>query len=94
MSGPQPLRSSDGTRAFLDAMFVPTLVPLQTGRNNYVDNDRISTAAGFDYDFKAFDSRGRPIPSAAGLQTNNPGWPGFASSGMLFGGGVNLALLL
>jgi long-chain fatty acid transport protein len=124
-------------RTFLDAMFVPTPVPLQTGRSNYVDNDRISTGAGFDYDFKAFkiqwrvgaqaqlhmlmqryqhkldpgmtadgsqvrdefpddaiDSRGRPIPSAAGLQTNNPGWPGFSSQGMLFGGGVNLAVLL
>jgi hypothetical protein len=128
-------------RTFLDAMFVPTPVPLQTGRSNYVDNDRISTGAGFDYDFKVFeihwrvgaqaqlhwlleryqhkldptdasqsahssqlvrdefpddaiDSRGRPIPSSAGLQTNNPGWPGFASSGMLIGGGINLALLL
>jgi long-chain fatty acid transport protein len=124
-------------RTFLDAMFVPTPVPLQTGRTNYVDNDRISTGAGFDYGFKAFklewrvgaqaqlhmlmeryqhkldpststdgtqvrdefpddaiDSRGRPIPSAAGLQTNNPGWPGFSSAGMLFGGGVNLAVLL
>jgi long-chain fatty acid transport protein len=124
-------------RTFLDAMFVPTPVPLQTGRSNYVDNDRISTGAGFDYDFKAFeihwrvgaqaqlhmlmqryqqkldpsastngsqvrdefpddaiDSRGRPISSAAGLQTNNPGWPGFSSWGTLFGGGVNLAVLL
>jgi hypothetical protein len=42
----------------------------------------------------AVDTRGQPIQSAAGLQTNNPGWPGFSSSGFLFGAGVNLALLL
>lgn len=137
------LRHSYGhVRSFLDAMYVPTPVPLQTGRTNYVDNNRISTGAGVDYLFKAFnfdwrvgaqvqlhflayryqqkldptapglerarrdqlvrdefpddavDTRGQPISSAQGLQTNNPGWPGFASSGFLFGAGVNLALLL
>ncbi|HEX4353797.1 MAG TPA: hypothetical protein VHZ95_12800, partial [Polyangiales bacterium] len=125
-------------RTFLDGMFVPTPVPLQTGRTNYVDNDRISGSAGFDYDFKLFDvhfraglsgqlhvlieryqrkldpttqanasqlvrdefpddavdSRGRPIANAQGLQTNNPGWPGFSSMGFLYGGAINLAVLL
>jgi long-chain fatty acid transport protein len=42
----------------------------------------------------AVDSRSMPIAAAAGLQTNNPGWPGFSSSGVLFGGGVSLSLLL
>lgn len=27
-----------------------------------------------------------PLPGAAGLQTNNPGWPGFGSTGWLWGG--------
>jgi long-chain fatty acid transport protein len=121
-------------RVFLDGTFAPTPVPAQTGRSNYVDNDRIGAALGLDYEFEllelrfrigahgqlhglltrsqtklppsgsqrvrdefpddAVDSRGRPIASAMGLQTNNPGWPGFSSSGLLFGAGVNLALLL
>lgn len=121
-------------RSFLDATYVPTAAPLQTGRTNYVDNDRISAAAGVDYAFRlwevpfragaraqlhvlrsryqakleptdpqrvrdefpddAVDTRGNPIAEAAGLQTNNPGWPGFSSSGFLVGGGVSLALLL
>jgi long-chain fatty acid transport protein len=122
-------------RSFLDASYVPTPVPLQTGRSNYVDNDRISAGAGFDVEFElaelhfrvgaqaqlhmllsryqkkldpaqgrdtvrdefpddAVDNRSRPIPSAAGLQTNNPGWPGFSSSGFLVGGAINLAVLL
>jgi hypothetical protein len=126
-------------RSFLDVEYVPTPVPLQTGRTNYVDNNRIGTSGGVDYQFKAFtnqwrvgvqaqlhvlmqryqqkldptaagnrrrsdlvrdefpddavDTRGEPIPSAANLQTNNPGWPGFSSRGLLTGGGVTLALL-
>jgi long-chain fatty acid transport protein len=126
-------------RSFLDLQYVPSSVPLQTGRSNYVDNDRVSTSGGIDYRFELFsiqwrvglqaqlhmllqryqqkldptaagnrdraqlvrdefpddaiDTRGQPIPSAKGLQTNNPGWPGFASSGLLGGGGVTLALL-
>jgi hypothetical protein len=126
-------------RSFLDVEYVPTPVPLQTGRTNYVDNNRISSSAGVDYQFQALsnqwrvgvqaqlhvllqryqqkldptsagsrkrsdlvrdefaddavDTRGDPIASAAGLQTNNPGWPGFASRGLLTGGGVTLALL-
>ena len=31
-----------------------------------------------------------PIPAAVGLQTNNPGYPGFSSGGFLFGAGVTL----
>ena len=122
-------------RSFLDAVYVPSPVPLQTGRSNYVDSDRIGAGAGFDVDFKLFDipfrlgaqaqvhavmsryqqkllpgqggdtvrdefpddavdSRSRPISTAAGLQTNNPGWPGFSSSGFLIGGAINLAVLL
>jgi long-chain fatty acid transport protein len=31
-----------------------------------------------------------PLPEAVGFQTNNPGYPGYASSGWLFGAGVSL----
>jgi long-chain fatty acid transport protein len=126
--------------SYLDLLYVPTPVPLQTGRTNYVDNNRLSSAAGVEYEMTLFgvafrlgaqaqvhalpsryqqkldptgvrsaseraqlvrdefpdgaiDSRGDPIAAAAGLQTNNPGWPGFASSGILAGGALTLALL-
>ena len=36
---------------------------------------------------------GTPVAGAAGLQTNNAGWPGFASDGYIYGGSVALALL-
>jgi long-chain fatty acid transport protein len=35
---------------------------------------------------------GNPVPGREGLQTNNPGWPGFSSQGWIFGAGVNLGL--
>jgi hypothetical protein len=35
----------------------------------------------------------QPIPGAAGLQTNNPGYPGYSSIGGIFGGGMVLRVL-
>ena len=35
---------------------------------------------------------GQPLPGREGLQTNNPGWPGFSSQGWLFGVGVTAAV--
>lgn len=35
--------------------------------------------------------RGAPLPGAAGLQTNNPGYPGFTSLGTMLGASVSLA---
>jgi hypothetical protein len=125
---------------FLDGVFQPSPVPLQTGRTNYVDNDRIGVATGIGYDWhlgalngailrfagqvqmhflperyqkkidpttsgslpslviderpdNVTDTRGMAVPEAAGLQTNNPGWPGFSSSGVITGGGVSVSLL-
>ena len=40
----------------------------------------------------AIDVLGQPVPNRTGLQTNNPGFPGFASSGWLLGGGVHVAI--
>jgi hypothetical protein len=126
--------------SYVDAVFQPTPVPLQTGRTNYVDNDRIGAVAGVSYDWhpeflsgamfrfagnlqmhflperhqtkinptlpsapgslvlderpdNVTDNRGMAVPEAAGLQTNNPGWPGFSSRGVLAGGGVSVSLL-
>jgi long-chain fatty acid transport protein len=128
----------------LDAVYHPSPVPLQTGRTNYVDNNRFGATAAVSYDWPIpkwdvvfrFGARaqahllqrryqakidpsapgyggqhhpelvvdewpdgvtdistGQPITEAKGLQTNNPGWPGFASQGFLLGGSLSLSLL-
>lgn len=107
----------------------PSPVPDQTGRTNYVDNDRLSLSAGMGRPFRFYgrqldvngfvqvfampwretrkralshhpvcgsttwavcdevpddtsDARtGATLPEAAGLQTGNPGFPGFVSGG-------------
>ena len=132
-----------GLTLFVDAAYEPTPVPLQTGRTNYVDNDRYAIAAGLNYQFAisgsklklrlglqgqvhilrdreqmkidptvapyagknysqlvqdewvdgAANNRGEVIAQSYGLQTNNPGWPGFSSRGLILGAGVNAALL-
>jgi long-chain fatty acid transport protein len=128
-------------RFSLDLQYKPTPVPLQFGRSNYVDNDRIGANLSADYAFHAGDTTlrlglslqsfwllrrytrklstptfadglnrtpslvkdevpddgqvgGTPIPGAQGLQTNNPGWPGFASAGWLGTAGLYLAVSL
>ncbi len=129
-------------RSFFDVTFAASPVPPQTGRTNYVDNDRLGFNLGFDHRFPLMKSRlcaglqvqvhrllhryqekldasddaydeddvshlvvdevpddavdradlGAPAPGREGLQTNNPGWPGFASQGWLLGGGAYVAL--
>jgi long-chain fatty acid transport protein len=126
-----------GARGFLDLTYVPTPVPDQAGRSNYVDSDRLGASLGWDYQLAltalgarlrlglqaqahhllarqtlkrapGTDDRGGPpvldeVPDDAvesgqplrgreGLQTNNPGWPGYAVSGWIVGAGVNLTL--
>jgi long-chain fatty acid transport protein len=120
-----------------DASYVPTPVPQQTGRTNYVDNNRISVSLGGELGFGLLGRdahvglqlqahhllprrqtklptptspsgeivapervrdevpddalAGRnPLPGAAGLQTNNPGWPGFGSQGWVVVAGLYL----
>lgn len=126
-------------RSFLDASYTPTPIPLQTGRTNYVDNDRLSGALGSEYSFLLWDTNmrvgvnaqvhhllqrhqtklltetqpdgkvidpervldetpddarisGEPVVGAEGLQTNNPGWPGFSSAGWILGGTLYFAV--
>jgi long-chain fatty acid transport protein len=128
----------EGVHMFADATFVPTPVPAQTGRTNFVDNHRLGTVLGAEAEFKlagtTFRAGGQfqvhrliprsvtknvpdtsqPIPNhqvqdavpdnsvdlggsdflgREGLQTNNPGFPGFSSGGWIVGGGVNLSVL-
>jgi long-chain fatty acid transport protein len=131
-------RGSTGT--FLDVQYKPSPVPAQTGRSDYVDNDRLGGDVGVDYAFTFAhtsmrvgaqalvywlvprhqtklptpnepdginhypalvadelpdDSQiaGQPIAGSQGLQTNNPGWPGFGSGGAVLGGGVYLTVM-
>jgi hypothetical protein len=41
----------------------------------------------------ASNNRGEVYQESFGLQTNNPGWPGFSSRGMIVGAGLNASLL-
>jgi hypothetical protein len=125
---------------FIDANYQRTPVPSQTGRTNYVDNDRLGFDGGADYTFALFgtalrvgaqlelhrllpryqakiptptspDGRNhtpalvvdevpddsvvgnQPLAGSKGLQTNNPGWPGFGSAGWIVGGGLYLSVI-
>jgi long-chain fatty acid transport protein len=126
--------------SFIDLSYRPSPVPAQTGRTNYVDNDRWSGDVGVQWLIplqrqrvalrfgaqaqlhylverhqKKDDPRGKgsqlvrdewaddtidrttnpavPFPEARGLQTNNPGYPGYGSDGWVMGGGINMAVL-
>jgi hypothetical protein len=123
------------TRAFVDVQYKPSPVPLQTGRSDYVDNDRLGAGVGLDYGFSYLHTSmriglqanafwlvprhqtkiptpsepdgfnhypalvtdevpddaqigGAPVAGAQGLQTNNPGFPGFGSQGAIVTGGL------
>jgi len=129
--------------SFFDLQYAPSPVPAQTGRTNYVDNDRLGFSAGSNVELPlsgtrarlrfglqaqlhflldryqakldptsqrfagkfypglvvdewkddTVNNRGEVFAAAAGLQTNNAGWPGFGSRGVIWGAGVNVALL-
>jgi long-chain fatty acid transport protein len=118
-------------RGMMDLEYIPSPVPQQIGRSNYVDNDRFGLHVGADIDLvlgsthlrpglqvmgqrlvyrhnakddsrildelpdgSLFGSTHDPVPGAQGLQTNNPGWPGFASDGWIWGGAFTLAIPL
>jgi len=115
-----------------DIGYVPSPVPAQTGRTNYVDNARLVASAGIEGAVKflgrdleagitlfgsyflprevskdpgaahpiidefpddATDIRtGLPAVGAAGLQTNNPGYPGWKSTGYMVGAGATFRI--
>ncbi len=126
---------SDARQVGFDFAYVPSPVPEQTGRENYIDNDRMSWALGWTEFFKigkmvfagglnfqiqwmmerttwkdlnrkeqdgglidefpdtTLDANGDPFVTAKGLQTNNPGFPGFKSGGVILGSGISFTLL-
>lgn len=116
-------------RVGVDATYVPSPVPDQLGRSNYVDNDRFGGAMSYSATWEALEASfeagvqvqvhrliprsvsksssatspvvdefpdsvdartGDPIEASSGLQTNNPGYPGFSSEGWLLGAGLML----
>jgi hypothetical protein len=132
-------RHADTTWSF-DTQYKPTPVPPQTGRTNYVDNDRLGFGGGVNYAFTwghtalrvgaqtqiywlipryqwklptpnepdgvnhypalvadelpdNAEIDGEPIAGSSGLQTNNPGWPGFGSEGVVVAGGLFLTVI-
>ena len=115
-----------------DLGYVPSPVPDQTGRTNYVDNSRLVASAGIEGPVKFFGreleasvtifgsyflprevtkdpnaahpvvdefpdnsvdlTTGLPVAGAAGLQTNNPGYPGWKSTGYMVGAGATFRI--
>lgn len=115
-----------------DLTYIPSPVPDQTGRTNYVDNARVGGDLSFETPLHVFGARldvgfhvqaqaliprsvkksasathpvidefpdnatnivnNQPIASARGLQTNNPGYPGYRSEGWLLGAGLSVRL--
>lgn len=64
--------------------FTHRLVP----RSHRKDDARITDELP---DGAVFGATHDPVPGAAGLQTNNPGWPGFSSAGWIWGGAITLS---
>lgn len=121
-----------GQRLSADLGYVPSPVPEQNGRTNYVDSSRIVASLGFDTPTSVLGAsfgvgfylsgqlllktsvtkspnaahpvidevpdnatdivNNQPLPGAKGLQTNNPGYPGWSAQGWMLGGGVALRL--
>ncbi len=119
-------------RVSADLGYVPSPVPDQTGRTNYVDSSRIVASLAFDTPTSVLGAsfgmgfylsgqlllkrsvvkspaaahpvidevpdnatdivKNQPLPGAQGLQTNNPGYPGWSAQGWMLGGGVALRL--
>jgi hypothetical protein len=72
---------------------VHRILPRTTGKRAEVDQPG-SARSRFVVDEVPDDAvvGGQPLPGRDGLQTNNPGWPGFSSEGWILGGGVNVGL--
>jgi long-chain fatty acid transport protein len=71
-----------GVQAFCDRLL--------TRHNTKVDARMVDELP----DGSVFATTRAPVPGSQGLQTNNPGWPGFASEGWFWGGAVTLAVPL
>ena len=76
------LRIRPGAQLFCDRLLY---------RHNTKDDARILDEVP---DGSVFGTTHAPVPGSQGLQTNNPGWPGFASEGWFWGGALTLAVPL
>lgn len=142
LSGALGVRMREGPLAFaIDGQYKPTPVPQQTGRTNYVDNNRLGLALSLEYGFSLWKTAmkvggqlqcyrlierhqrkfrpptnkrgqnrtpqlvadevpddalilGEPVSGRDGVQTNNPGWPGFKSLGWVSGGGFYVSMAI
>lgn len=119
-------------RVAADLGYVPSPVPDQTGRTNYIDSSKIVASLAFDTPTSVLGAsfgmgfylsgqlllktsatksasaahpvidevpdnatdivKNQPLPGAKGLQTNNPGYPGWSAQGWMLGGGFALRL--
>jgi hypothetical protein len=130
LSGALLLRPRGLPTLGLSALYAPSPVPSQEGRENYLDSDRLGLALALGIPFKLgptpfelrlagqahwYQSRserktagaafpvedefpdsntagGAAIPQSAGLQTNNPGYPGYDFGGVLWHLGLALVM--
>ncbi|MDX9721280.1 MAG: hypothetical protein RBU37_11085 [Myxococcota bacterium] len=122
-----------GHELVLDGSYLVSPIPEQTGRSNYVDNDRVGLSLGWRWRLPFFDGMmrvgaqfssqillerrhskraaspdpvideypdsvdvrsGEAISESFGFQSNNPGFPGYASEGVLLKGLLVLELVL
>jgi len=121
-----------GRHVTADLGYIPSPVPDQTGRTNYVDNSRLVASAGIEGPVRFFGREleagitvfgsyflprevtkdpnaahpvidevpdnaiesmtGQPMAGAANLQTNNPGYPGWKSTGFMLGLGATFRI--
>jgi long-chain fatty acid transport protein len=68
-------------------LFVDRLIPRHQTKDDSLMVDELPDDA-------TVGTTGAAVPGAQGLQTNSPGWPGFASGGWLWGGAVTLGIPL
>ena len=130
LSGALLLRPRGLPNLGLSALFAPSPVPPQVGRENHLDSNRLGLALALGLPFRlagtAFELRlagqahwyqdrsvrkdlgaahpvsdefpdsdsadGASLADSAGLQTNNPGYPGYALGGVLWHLGLSLVM--
>jgi hypothetical protein len=68
-------------------LFVNRLISRHNTKDDALMTDQLP-------DDSIYGSTHDPVLGAKGLQTNNPGWPGFASQGWIWGGAITLEVPL
>jgi long-chain fatty acid transport protein len=133
-------QATEMTQLYMGLRYEQTPVPDQTGRTNYVDNDRLGVSGGARHRFSVGERKidigwsisvqrllardttkgqgpfgdcaksgvksicdevpdnsidpvtGKSVPQAQGLQTGNPGFPGFLSYGTILAVGLDMRI--